>query len=166
MGKIIHTGCYLKERGNKLMSIYLSIDQRKEIKERISNIEQIKENLIDAKAEYEEIIQMNPNVKTRGTDDQKNSGGYKIKEQNDKIINMSMRKDALKKRIDEYNIIIKDFDRGWNILSEKEKEILELRYKQNMKQETVARNLKMDRKTIYNIEMNALRKMELELLKL
>lgn len=147
------------------MSIYLSIDHRKEIKDRISEINKIRENYEDAKAEYDELIKMDPNAKSKGSGDH-HEYSFCQDDPTDKIISMSMRKDALYKRIVEYKSIINDFDRGWNRLSDKEKDILSKRYMQHMKQETIAKKSTMDRKTVYNIEMNALRKMESELLKI
>lgn len=147
------------------MSIYLSVDHRKEIKERISEINRIRENYKDAKAEYEELIKMDPNTKSKGSGDYHECAAHPD-EQTDKIISMSMRREALYKRINEYKAIIGDFDRGWNRLNDKEKDILSKRYMQHMKQETIAKNSTMDRKTVYNIEMTALRKMESELLKI
>lgn len=146
------------------MSIHISIDPRKEIKKRIELKDQLHENLIDAKAEYEELVKMNPTVQAKGSGDKKRNGNNTGCETTDKIISISLRKKALKKRIAEYEIMVNDFNRGWNLLNDGEKEILTMRFINNMKQEVVAKRLGFDRKTIYSRELEALRKMEAELL--
>lgn len=145
------------------MSIHISLDPRREIKKRIELKKQLEENLKDARAEYDELIKMDPIAKARGSGDIKENGNSGINN-TDKVISMTLRKKALKKKIGEYEVMLHDYNRGWNLLNDTEKEILSMRFIDNLKQEAVAKRLNFERKTIQRKEQEALRKMETELL--
>lgn len=143
---------------------YLSLNLRNEVKRRISLYESIKENLKDAEAELAELKKMNPNVKSKGSGDIKPHKNDKNEICNDVIVNAITRKDKLISDIAVYKAIISDYRRGMTLLTKEEKQVLELRYRDNQKQGAVAAIMNVDRKTVYNYEMEGLRKMEGEIM--
>ncbi len=148
----------MAERREK-MSIHVSYDPDKEIKQRIKMIDRLRDNLIDLQAEYEEAVKMDPNTSTKGEGDKTKAGkGESV----NKIIVMSLNKENLEKRIRELEIIIHDYDRGWNLLNDEERELITAIFKDGRKQEQVAKERNMNRSTVYRKVDEALRKMKSE----
>lgn len=143
---------------------YLSLNLRNEVKRRIALYESIKENLKDAEAELAELRKMNPNVKAKGSGDTRHSTIRGDEICNDVIVNMADRKDKLIADITVYKAIISDYKRGMQLLTHEEREVLKLRYQDNQKQSAIALLMNIDRKTVYNYEMEGLRKMEGEIM--
>lgn len=141
------------------MSIHVSYDPNKEVKQRIKMIDRLRENLTDLKAEYEEAIKMDPNTSTKGQGDRKGSSSG---ETVSKILIMSANKENLQNRIRELTIIINDYDRGWNLLTNEEKDLVTEIFKKGRKQEAVAKEKGMNRSTLYRKVDEALRKMKSE----
>lgn len=141
----------------------LSINWRNEVKKRISTIDAIKENLIDAKSELGEVKKRDPMCKTKSQAESgtANSGGMKIHP----AIILSKKEELLQSQILEYQTIVNDFNKGWRTLDDDQKQVLDLRYKKNSTQEQVAKIMGYDARTIRRIESEALRLMEVHMLK-
>lgn len=141
----------------------LKLRWRDEVIERIKQIDVIRENCKDAIAEQEEARKRDPLVRTRSRAETAatNTGGER---QNIAIL-LSERDDNLELQIAQYNAIIYDFDKGWRSLNECEKTVLIKRFKKGKSQNQVAFDLKKDERTIRRIESEALRKMELHMIK-
>lgn len=146
------------------MSVYISLNTRKEIKDRIKNIDMIKENLRDAEAEFEEVLKRDAITKTKGSGDVKFHGNTGS-EKTHPGISLPNREEVLKNRIAQYSAMIRDYDRGWNLLSDLQKECLTERFKKGRKQINVARSLGYDERQLRRIENEALSIMEKEMLK-
>ena len=110
---------------------YLTINQRKETIERIIYYEGIKENLIDARAELEEVRKRDPNVRTKAASESssKCSGSS---DRHDIAIILIDKEKALEKKISDFITILNDYDRGYRLLDDNEKEIIQYKYKQHM----------------------------------
>ena len=78
---------------------------------------------------------------------------------------LSMKENALQLKESEYKTILTDFNRGWRLLDESEKSVLDLRYNQNMTAKKVADILGFSEQNIYKIQERALRKMENQITK-
>lgn len=148
------------------MSCYITIDFRTEIKKRLEYIDGIRENLKDIEAELHEVVERNTLSKTHGSGDVKETSGNGSSYYSEPSIELSMREVALRNKQFEYKSIIHDFERGWNLLNQQEKEILINRFQNCQKQETVARHMSIARRTVCNIESEALRKMEHQMIKI
>lgn len=147
------------------MSVYLTINPREEIKKRITMINSVRENLMDAKAELEEVKKRDPLSKTRGSGDSTytgNTGSERIHPG----ISLPKRESLLSERVAQYESIVHDFDRGWNLLSDKQKECLTERFINCRKQVEVAKSLGYSERHVKRIENEALMIMESELLKI
>lgn len=147
------------------MSVYLTFDATREIKKRIASIGSIKENLIDAKAELEEVRKRNPMVKTKGSGDMMYTGNTGSSETN-VCIALPMREKLLEDRIAQYEAIIHDYERGWNLLSEQQKTYMTERFVNFRKQFDVAKELGINERTARRLESEALRIMVNELIKI
>lgn len=147
------------------MSVYISLNTRKEIKDRIKNIDMIKENLRDAQAELEEVQKRDPLTNTKGSGDvawHGNTGSEKTHPG----VSLPDREKVLKDRIAQYSAIVHDFDRGWNMLSDQQKEYLTERFKKGRKQKAVAVEMGYDERQARRIENEALSIMDKEMLRL
>lgn len=147
------------------MSIYMTIDFRKEIRKRLNYLCSIKENLRDVEAELEEVQKRNPLGATKGSGDSMFTGNTGSSNQSKSVALMNRESKLIELR-DEYKAIVNDHERGWRLLTERERKVIEMRYFENHKQDTVARALNCDRKTIYAIESEALRKLESQMLQM
>ena len=110
---------------------YLTLNTRDETIERICYVESIKENLIDAMAELEEVKKRNPLVHTKSMSE---SSGYRGSEAHSIAVIFDAKEKALERQIMNYKSIIYDYEKGLRLLDEQEKELLVLRYKKNMTQ--------------------------------
>lgn len=146
------------------MSVYISLDNRKEIKKRIRNIDSIRENLKDAQAELEEVEKRDPLTATKGSGDvawHGNTGSDKTHPG----IRLPNREKVLKDRIAQYSAIVHDFDRGWNMLTGQQKEYLTERYKRGRKQTDIAKDMGYTDRYVRYMEREALAIMENEMIK-
>lgn len=147
------------------MGIYMTMDYRKEAKRRIQYIDSIRENLRDAEAELEEVKKRDPLCQTKGSGDYQNRGNSG----SDKTppgVALPMREDKLEDRVKEYRAIVKDFDRGWNLLDDKQRTYLECRYKLNMSSEAAAHEIGYSIRQALRIEEDALRVLDNEILRM
>ena len=122
----------------------LTMNWRNEIKNRISMIDVIKENLTDVEAELEEVRKRNPLVKTKSENERSGSCG---KDDTNIAIILSNKERLLSAQAIEYKSIINDHNKGWKMLNKRQQEILEFRFKDG------------------RIESEALRIMEIQMLK-
>lgn len=141
----------------------LTMNWRKEVKTRIANVDAIKENLIDAKAELEEVKKRDTLAKTKSNAESKSSNTGSNKTHPSIIL--SDRENMLRIKIAEYETIVNDVRRGWKALDKDQRQILDLRYKQNHTQENVAKVMKYDVRTIKRKESEALNIMEKHMIK-
>lgn len=140
----------------------LTMNWRNEIKNRISMIDVIKENLTDVEAELEEVRKRNPLVKTKSENERSGSCG---KDDTNIAIILSNKERLLSAQAVEYKSIINDHNKGWKMLNKRQQEILEFRFKDGRTQESIAKELDIDVRTVRRIESEALRIMEIQMLK-
>ena len=140
----------------------LTMNWRNEIKNRISMIDVIKENLTDVEAELEEVRKRNPLVKTKSENERSGSCG---KDDTNIAIILSNKERLLSAQAIEYKSIINDHNKGWKMLNKRQQEILEFRFKDGRTQESIAKELAIDVRTVRRIESEALRIMEIQMLK-
>ena len=134
----------------------LTLDKRKETLERIKQIETIKLNLIDAKAELEEVKKRNPLVRTKSKSESTASGNgdmYHV------AIHFMMKEKELELLIMKYHCIVNDYNRGYRLLTDSEKEVLELRYHKNYSQQMTADTMKYSLARIQQLEASLIGKM-------
>ena len=78
---------------------------------------------------------------------------------------MSNKERLLSAQAIEYKSIINDHNKGWKMLNKRQQEILEFRFKDGRTQESIAKELDIDVRTVRRIESEALRIMEIQMLK-
>lgn len=146
-----------------IMSHYLTINYRAEVIRRIQFINSIKENLIDTTAELEEVKKRDGLSRTKSATETSTYSGSADTTHIATIL--SMKENVLQLKESEYKTILTDFNRGWRLLDESEKSVLDLRYNQNMTAKKVADILGFSEQNIYKIQERALRKMENQITK-
>lgn len=146
------------------MPLYMTINYRNEIIKRYRYYESIKENLIDINAQLSVVRQRDPNSMTKSHQEQRkvNTGGNKT----NKAIQLSMLDDNLTEQKMCYELIIKDYDKGYRLLSEKEKRILNSRYIRNLSIEETAINENVSVATVKRLTNQALLTLESQMTKL
>ena len=143
---------------------YLTIDLRKEVIERIKSIQAIKDNLEDAVAELEEIRKRDPLARTKSASEMP-SGNSGICEHHVAIM-LDAKDKALSAQIMEWKTMLNDYNKGYRLLNDNERNVLELRFIKGHKLERVADELGFSIDYIKKIQRNLLRKMENNILKI
>ena len=143
----------------------LSVKWHKELISRIECIDQLRENYEDAQAEFEEVLQRNPLCHTKGPGDiiyQGNTGD----DDTPLPVKHSEKDAALERQVREYRSNIRQHDAGWAILTPKEQEILNKRFKEHLSVAKVASEVGYSESHTKRIISDALSKMESQMLKL
>lgn len=138
------------------MSVYLSIDKKKEVITRIKEIDTTRRTLEDLEAQSKEADKLDPLTNPKGNGDEKGRGGG---DNNDKSLTMIMVKDMLKLKCFEKKLIICDYERGMMRLSLEEYRVLESLYVKNKTVRVTSKELNMDRSTVHRKRDAALMKM-------
>lgn len=140
----------------------LTVDWRDELHERLSKLNEIKDNLESAKAELEVVKQRDPLTRTKSKSESCGAGD------NTEHISvfLSRRENHLNKLIYEYNAMLNDIDRGWRMLSRKEKNIMEYRFIKGHTQEETSNHYRIDVRTVQRIERKATDKMLMHMTKM
>lgn len=142
----------------------LAQDWRQEVIERIKNINNIAENLKDAKIQLNVVKERDPRVSSRASGDiqkSRNSGS----DQSDPSIRLMMIEEKLQQQIIEYESIIREFEAGWRMLTQQEKEVLEKRYICGFSIQKVSEITGYSDTYIKKISRSAIRKMEIHIIK-
>ena len=114
---------------------YLTLNLHKEVIERMKMINSIKQNRIDAVAELEEVKKRNPLIRTKSASESKHVGRS---EKHSIAVILDAKQKALEKQIAEYDSIIYSYEKGYRLLNEQEKEVLKLRYHEDLSQQQTA----------------------------
>lgn len=142
----------------------LAQDWRQEVIERLRNHKSILENLEDAKAQLEVVKERDPRVSARGSGDIRKSGNSG-KDQSDPSIRLMMQEEKLKEQIYEYESIIREFNAGWRVLSQAEKDILTRRFMEGMSIPKVCEATGFSDTYVKKLTRSGIRKMECHLIK-
>lgn len=143
---------------------YLTVDLRKEVIERIKNIQAIKDNLEDARSELEEIRKRDPLARTKAASESTNLNSGVC--EHHIAIMLDAKEKALTTQIQEWNTMLNDYNKGYRLLNINERKVLELRFIKGYKIERVANELGYSVEYIKKIQRNLLRKMENNILKI
>lgn len=138
----------------------LTMNWRKEIRERFERLKALKENLISAEMELAELEEMYP-VSSVPFDKVPGNG---VNPSNP-AIRFDERKGKLREQIREYKALINDSEKGIRILSKSERQILELRILHGKTQEECADILGCGVTTVKRYENAAYAKMETQIIK-
>lgn len=138
----------------------LTMNWRKEVRERFERLNSLKENLNAAQLELEELNRMYP-VGSVPFDKIPGNGGSN----SNPAIRFSERKTKLKEQITEYKSLINDCEKGIRILSKDECQVLELRIVYRKTQEECSEIMQCSLSTIKRYENSALQKMETQMIK-
>ena len=133
---------------------------RKEIRERFERLHSLKENLNNAQLELEELKKMYP-VRSIPFDKIPGSKGL----DSNPAIRFSERKNKLVEQIADYKALINDCEKGVRMLSENERQILELRILHGKTQEECAEIMQCGITSVKRYENSAYCKMETQLVK-
>ncbi len=142
----------------------LAQDWRQEVIERIKNINNIAENLKDAKIQLDVVKERDPRVSSRASGDiqkSRNSGS----DQSDPSIRLMMIEEKLQQQIIEYESIIREFDAGWRVLTEQEKCVLRNRFIEGMSIQKVCEMTGYSDTYVKKLTRTGIRKMECHLIK-
>lgn len=144
--------------------LYLTMNYRNEIIKRYQYYESIKENLVDINAQLDVVRQRDPNCTTKSQPEQRsgNVGGNKT----NKSIQLLMLDDSLSMQKIHCELIIKDYNKGYRLLSEKEKKILNYRYIKNLSIEDTAQETGLGVTTIKRMTNQALNTLESQMTKI
>ena len=138
----------------------LTMNWRKEVRERFERLNSLKENLNAAQLELEELNRMYPVGSVPFDKIPGNSGSN-----SNPAIRFSERKTKLKEQITEYKSLINDCEKGIRILSKDECQVLELRIVYRKTQEECSEIMQCSQSTIKRYENSALQKMETQMIK-
>lgn len=146
------------------MPLYMTINYRNEVIKRYRYYESIKENLIDINAQLDVVKQRDPNSQTKSSFELKgnNTGGHKT----NKAIQLAMLDDNLAEQKMCYELIIKDYEKGYRLLSEEEKKVLNYRYIKNLSIEKTANEIGVGITTIKRLSNQALLTLESQMTKI
>lgn len=136
---------------------YLTLNLRNETVERIVFIQAIRENRIDANAELEEVKKRNPLIRTKSLSESSHHGGG---EAHSIAVILDAKQKALEKQVADYDNIIYGYEKGYRLLDEQEKELLELRYHQHLTQQQAADAMSFSLSRIKQINNVLLNKMQ------
>lgn len=138
----------------------LTMNWRKEVRERFERLNSLKENLNAAQLELEELNRMYP-VGSVPFDKIPGNGGSN----SNPAIRFSERKTKLKEQITEYKALINDCEKGIRMLSDNERQTLELRIIHGKTQEECADIMECGITSIKRYENAAYYKMEAQIIK-
>ncbi|MDD3122652.1 MAG: sigma factor-like helix-turn-helix DNA-binding protein [Candidatus Izemoplasmatales bacterium] len=144
--------------------LYITMNYRNEIIKRYRYYESIRENLIDVNAQLEIVKQRDPNSLTKSTSEYKK--GNTGSNQTNKAIQLSILDDNLTEQKMCYELIIKDYEKGYRLLSENEKKVLKNRYIRNLTIEKTAEEMSKSIATIKRLTNQALMTLESQMTKI
>lgn len=140
---------------------YLTLNLHKEVIERMKMINSIKQNRIDAVAELEEVKKRNPLIRTKSASESKHGGSS---EKHSIAVILDAKQKALEKQIAEYDSIIYSYEKGYRLLNEQEKEVLKLRYHEDLSQQQTADAMDFSLSHIKQVNASLIDKMIKQLL--
>lgn len=144
--------------------LYLTMNYRSEVIKRFQNYKSLKLNLLDVQAQLSVVRERDSRTRVKAASECTSSNTSST--ESHPAIKLSMMEDTLIDQELTYQLIIKDYEKGYRLLSDQQKQVLHYRYILHMSIDNTADKMKVGTSTIKRLTDEALRILESQMTKI